>query len=32
MMKFKRCSGRAMTPNENIAMWAALAILFLSAL
>lgn len=31
-MKLKRCSARAMTPNENIAMWAALAILFLSAM
>ncbi len=31
-MKLKRCSGRAMTPNENIAMWAALAILFLGVI
>jgi hypothetical protein len=31
-MILKRCSGRAMTPNENIAMWAAIAILFLGAL
>lgn len=31
-MRLKRCSGRAMTPDENIAMWAALAILFLGAL
>jgi hypothetical protein len=31
-MKLKRCSGRAMTPNENIAMWAAIAILFLGAM
>lgn len=31
-MRMKRCSGRAMTPNEMIAMWAALAILFLGAM
>lgn len=31
-MKPKRCLGRAMTPNENIAMWAALAILLLGAM
>ncbi len=31
-MKLKRCSGRAMTPHETIAMWAALAILFLGAM
>ncbi len=31
-MKLKRCPGPAMTPNENIAMWAALAILFLAAM
>jgi hypothetical protein len=31
-MKSKRCWGRAMTPNENIAMWAALVILFLGAM
>ncbi len=31
-MKLKRCTGRAMTPHENIAIWAALTILFLSVL
>ncbi len=31
-MKSKRCTGRTMTPRENIAMWAALTILFLSVL
>ena len=31
-MKLKRCSSRALTPNENIAMWAALAILFLGVI
>lgn len=31
-MRLKRCSGRAMTPNENIAIWAALLVLFLGAM
>ncbi|ASK89928.1 hypothetical protein SPHFLASMR4Y_03199 [Sphingorhabdus sp. SMR4y] len=31
-MKFLKCRSRAMTPNENIAMWAALVILFLGAM
>ncbi|CAO1654714.1 hypothetical protein NYA22BAC_03075 [Parasphingorhabdus sp. NYA22] len=31
-MRLKRCSGRAMTPNENIAIWAALVVLFLGAM
>lgn len=31
-MRLKRCAGRAMTPHENIAIWAALVILFLGAM
>ncbi len=31
-MKLKRCSGRAMTPNENIAMWMAIFMLFLATM
>ncbi len=31
-MRMRKCQGRAMTPNENIAMWAALVILFLGAM
>ncbi len=31
-MRLKRCSGRAMTPNENIAIWAALVVLLLGAM
>lgn len=31
-MKLKRCASRAMTPNENIAMWAAIFMLFLGAM
>lgn len=31
-MKLKRCSRRPMTPNENIAIWAAIVILFLGAM
>jgi len=31
-MKLKRCLCRATTPHENIAIWAAVTILFLSVL